>query len=86
MTVTLMKTFFWTLHLRVVKYRDYIYFENDRFRIDLLSELGKANIEEKEEGLNTLLSACKRILHIHARRKLNYARSNHKGQSHAYYE
>ena len=69
-----------------MKYRDYIYFANDRFRIDLLSELGKANIEEKEEELNTLLSASKRILVIHAPRKLKYARSNHKGQSHAYYE
>ena len=66
MTVTVVKTFFEKLQPRVVKYRDYKYFENDRFRTDLLSEFGKANIEEKENGLNKLLNACKRILDVHA--------------------
>ena len=58
MTVTVMKTFF------EVNYRDYKYFENNRFRTDLLSQSGKANIEEKENGINSLLNACKRILDI----------------------
>ena len=44
---------------------------------DLLSEFGEANIEEKENGLNNLVGACKRILDIHAPRKLKYARGNH---------
>ena len=48
---------------------DYKYFENDRFATDLLSEFPKANIEEKENGLNNLLNACKRILDIHGPRK-----------------
>ena len=69
MTVTVMKTFFEKLQPRVVNYRDYKHFENDKFRIDLLSEFDKANIEGKENGLNNLLNACKRILDIHARRK-----------------
>ena len=69
MTVTVMKTFFKKLQPRVVNYRDYKHFENDKFRIDLLSEFDKANIEGKENGLNNLLNACKRILDIHARRK-----------------
>ena len=64
-----MKIFFEKLQPRVVNYRDYKYFENDRFRNDLLSEFGKANIEEKENGLNNLLNACKRILDIHASRR-----------------
>ena len=77
MTVTVMKTFFDKLQPRVVNYRDYKYFENDKFRTDLLSEFGKANIEEKENGLNNLLNACKRILDIHAPRKQKYARGIH---------
>ena len=76
MIVTVMKTFLDKLQPRVVNYRDYKYFENDRFRTDLLSEFGKANIEEKENGLNNLLSACKRILDIHAPHKQKYAREN----------
>ena len=64
-----MKIFFEKLQPRVVNYRDYKYFENDRFRNDLLSEFGEANIEEKENGLNNLLNACKRILDIHASRR-----------------
>ena len=77
MTVTAMKTLFEKLQPRVVNYRDYKYFENDRFRTDLLSEFGKANIEKNENGLNNLLNACKRILDTHASRKQKYARGNH---------
>ena len=47
MTVTVMKTFFEKLQPRVVNYRDYKYFENDRSRTDLLSEFGKGNTEVK---------------------------------------
>ena len=42
-----------------MNYRDLEYFENDKFKTDLLSELCKTNIEEKENGLNNLLNACK---------------------------
>ena len=77
MTVTVMKTFFEKLLPRVVNDRDYKYFENDRFSTDLLSEFGKENIEEKGNGLNNLLNACKRILDIHVPRKQKYARGNH---------
>ena len=77
MTVTAMKTFFEKHQPRVVYYRDYKHFENDKFRTGLLSELGKANIEENDNGLNNLLNACIRILDIHAPRKQNYARGNH---------
>ena len=72
-----MKTFFEKLQLRVVNYRGYKYFESDKFRTDLLSEFGKANIAEKENWLNNLLNACKRILDIHAPHKQKYARGNH---------
>ena len=41
-----------------------------------MSEFGKANIEERENGLNNFLSACKKILDIHAPRKQKYARDN----------
>ena len=72
-----MKTFFETLQPRVANYRDYKNFENDKFRTDLLSQFGKANIEEKENELNNLLNVCKRILDIHTPGKQKYARSNH---------
>ena len=79
MTVTVMKATFEKLQPRVVNYRDYKYFENCRFRADLLSELSKANTEENEEGLSDflILSTCKRILDLHAPRKQKYARGNH---------
>ena len=44
MTATVMKGIFEKLQPRVVNYRDYKYFENVRFRADLLSELSKADI------------------------------------------
>ena len=77
MPVTVMKTFFKKLQTRVVNYRDYKYFEDDRFKTDLLSELGKGNIERNKSGLNTLLNARKRILYIYAPRKQEYAKGNH---------
>ena len=45
MRVTVIKTYSEKLQPRVVNYRDYRYLENDRFRTDLLSEFGNANIE-----------------------------------------
>ena len=77
MTVTVMKANFVKFQPRVVNYRDYKYFENYRFRADLLSELSKAIIEENEEELSDFLSTCKRILDLHAPRKQKYARGNH---------
>ena len=77
MTVTVMKATFEKLQPKVVNYRDYKYFENCRFRADLLSELSKANIEENEEGLSDFLNTCKRILDLYAHRKQEYARGNH---------
>ena len=77
MTVTVMKAIFEKLQPRVVNYRDYKYFENYRFRADLLSELSKANIEGNEEELSDFLSICKIILDLHAPRKQKYARGNH---------
>ena len=56
-----MKATFEKLQPRVVNYRDYKYFENCRFRADLLSELIKVDIEENEEGLSDFLNTCKRI-------------------------
>ena len=77
MTVTVVKATFEKLQPRVVNYRDYQYFENCRFRADLLSELSNANIEESEEGLGDFLNTCKRMLELHAPRKQKHARGNH---------
>ena len=72
-----MKATFTKLQPRAVNYRNYKYFENCRFRAELLSELSKANIEENEEGLNDFLNTCKRILDLHAPRKQKCARGNY---------
>ena len=61
MTVTVMKTFSEKLQPIVVKYRDYKYFENEIFKTDLLSILGKVNKEENENGFNNFLDACKKM-------------------------
>ena len=66
MTVTVMKTSFENLQPRAVNYRGYKYFENDRFKNDLLPKLCKVNIKENKNELNSFLDACKRILVIHA--------------------
>ena len=62
MAVTVKKTFFERLQPGVVNNEDYRYFENDSFRTDLFSELGRVNIEENGNMLNNFLDACKRIL------------------------
>ena len=59
MTVTMMKATFEKVQPKVVNYRDYKYFENCRYRTNLLSELSKVNIEENEERLNYFLNKCK---------------------------
>ena len=69
MTVMVMKATFEKLQPRVVNYRNYKYFENCRFKADLLSELSKANIEENKEGLSDFLNTFKRVLNLHVRRK-----------------
>ena len=77
MTTTVMKGFFEKIQSKVVNYRNYKYFENDRLKIDLLSELGQINIEENENGLSNFLYACKRTLDIHTLCKQKNARGNH---------
>lgn len=54
------QTFFEKLQPKLVNYREYNCFENDRFRVYLLLELGNANIEEKRNGLNKVLNVCKK--------------------------
>ena len=50
MVVTVMKIFFEKLQTRIGNYRDHKCFRNDRFRVDLLSELGQENKEQNEKG------------------------------------
>ena len=77
MTVKVIKATFEQRQPRVVSYRDYKYFENSRFRADLLSKLSKVNIEENKEALSDFLNTSKRILDLHSPRKQKYARGNH---------
>ena len=51
MTATVIKAFFEKLQPRVMNYREYKYLKNNRFRTDLLSQLGKANTEKKKKRI-----------------------------------
>ena len=66
MNIAVMKAFFERFQPRVMSWRDYKYFENDGFRINLLSELDKVNREENGNRLKKFLDTCKRILDIYA--------------------
>ena len=68
------KATFEKLQPRVVNYKDWKCFENDRFGADVLSELSTTNTEKNEEGLSDFLNTCKRTLDLHASRKQKYVR------------
>ena len=60
---------------RIIKYRDYNFFDNERFRNDLLQEIPNYFIEFNDSILN--FDMCRITLDQHAPRKRKYARGNH---------
>ena len=76
MVVTVMKTNFRKLEPKIINYRNYRYFSNDRFREKVTSELSKVVLENSDKGLNKFLDVCKEALNIHAPLKKKYIRGN----------
>ena len=55
---------------------DYIRFQNNAFREELLSQLLNLNIGENEEDFSNFLDICKKNVNYHAPCKQKYARGN----------
>ena len=76
MVVTVMKTNFRKLEPKIINYRNYRYFSNDRFREKVTSELSKVVLENSGKGFNKFLVACKEALNMYAPLKKKYIRGN----------
>ena len=55
MVVSVIKTTFQKLKLRIVQYRDYTQFSNDNFKKEILETLSLENINTKSNGLEKYL-------------------------------
>ena len=76
MVVTVMKTNFRKLEPKIINYRNYRYFSNDRFREKVTSELSKVVLENSGKGFNKFLVVCKEALNMYAPLKKKYIRGN----------
>ena len=76
MVVTVMKTNFRKLEPKIINYRNYRYFSNDRFREKVTSELSKVVLENSDKGFNKFLDVCKEALNMYAPLKKKYIRGN----------
>ena len=84
MVVTVMKTNFRKLEPKIINYRNYRYFSNDRFREKVTSELSKVVLENSDKGFNRFLDVCKQgrcpwckeALNMYAPVKKKYIRGN----------
>ena len=76
MVVTVMKTNFQKLEPKIINYRNYRYFSNDRFREKVTSELSKVVLENSDKGFNKFLDVCKEALNMYAPLKKKYIRGN----------
>ena len=75
MIVTVMKTSFKRLPLKVRHYRDYSNYDNNIFCVSLFDELPKLNIEAID--LNKFITVCIDTLNNHVPSKKKYIRGNH---------
>ena len=62
MEVNVMKTNFRKLEPKIINYRNYRYFSNDRFREKVTSELSKVVLENSDKDFNKFLVVCKEAL------------------------
>ena len=77
MTVTITKMTFQKLKPRIINYRDYKFFDNVRYRNDLLQEISSSYLEFNDNGFSGFFDICRTTLDQHAPRKKKYARGNH---------
>ena len=77
MIVTVIKSTFQKLMPRIIHYRNYKNFQNDKFREDLISKLSTSVLNENDEGFSMFFDLARGILDEHAPCKQKYARGNH---------
>ena len=68
---------FQKLKPRVINYRDYKHFNNERFRDDSLFEISNSYVEFDNNSFDEFFNMCRWMLDQHAPRKQKYARGNH---------
>ena len=76
MVVTVMKTNFRKPKPKIINYRNYRYFPNDRFREKGKYELSKVVLENSDKGFNKFLDVCKEALNMYDPLKKKYIRGN----------
>ena len=76
MVVTVVQTNFRKLEPKMINYRNYRYFSNDRFREKVTSESSKVVSGKSDKGFNKYLDVCKEALNIYASLKKKYIRGN----------
>ena len=68
---------FLKLQPRVINYRGYKHYQNENFREDLLFELSKLIIRNKDDGFTGFTEACMETVNQHAPCKQKHLRENH---------
>ena len=71
MVITVIKTNFGKLEPKIIYYRNYRYFSNDRFRERVTFESSKVVLENNDKGFNKFLGICKEVLNMYAPLKKN---------------
>ena len=66
MTVTITKMTFQRLKPRIINYRDYKFFDNARYRNDLLQEIPSSYLEFNDNEFSGFFAICRTILDQHA--------------------
>ena len=66
MTVTITKMTFQKLKPRIINYRDYKFFDNARYRNDLLQEISGSYLEFDDNGFSGFFDICRTTLDQHA--------------------
>ena len=77
MTVTFTKVTFQKPKPRMINYRDHKFFDNVRYRNDLLQEISNSYLDFNDYGFSGFFDICQSTLDQHAPRKKKHARGNH---------
>ena len=64
------------MNQKIINYRNYRYFSNDRYRKKVTSELSKALLENSDKDFSKFLGVCKEALNMYAPLKKKYIRGN----------
>ena len=77
MTITVTKMTFQKLKPRIINYRDYKFFDNVRYRNNLLQEISNSYLEFNDNEFSGFFDICRTASDQHPPRKKKYARGNH---------